>query len=102
MSRFLVHRLLQAALLVAMMSFVCYALIGLMPGDPIDLMLSSDPRLTPEDAIRLKAIHGLDRPIVERYLAWLAKALSGEFGYSRLYAQPASAVLGPGWPTPPC
>ncbi|BBK29827.1 peptide/nickel transport system permease protein [Stella humosa] len=95
MSRFLVHRLLQAALLVAMMSFVCYALIGLMPGDPIDLMLSSDPRLTPEDAIRLKAIHGLDRPIVERYLAWLAKALSGEFGYSRLYAQPASAVLGP-------
>lgn len=30
-------------MLVALMSFVCYALIGLMPGDPIDLMLSADP-----------------------------------------------------------
>ena len=49
MSRFLVHRLLQATVLVGLMSFVCYALIGLMPGDPIDLLLSSDPRLTPDD-----------------------------------------------------
>ncbi len=95
MSRFLVHRLSQAAVLVAMMSFVCYGLIGLMPGDPIDLLLSSDPRLTPDDIARLKAIHGLDRPLLERYLAWLGKALQGEFGYSRLYAQPAAAVLGP-------
>jgi peptide/nickel transport system permease protein len=94
-SRFLVHRLLQATVLVGLMSFVCYALIGLMPGDPIDLLLSSDPRLTPDDIARLKAIHGLDRPIVERYLAWLGKALSGEFGYSRLYSQPAAAVLAP-------
>ncbi|MCC7272380.1 MAG: ABC transporter permease [Alphaproteobacteria bacterium] len=95
MSRFLVHRFLQAAALVAIMSFACYALIGLMPGDPIDLLLSSDPRLTPEDVARLKALHGLDRPLVERYLAWLEKAVHGEFGYSRLYAQPAAGVL---WP----
>ena len=63
-------------MLVALMSFVCYALIGLMPGDPIDLMLSADPRLTPDDVARLKAIHGLDQPILERYLAWLGKALT--------------------------
>jgi peptide/nickel transport system permease protein len=94
-SRFLVHRLLQAAALVAVMSFVCYGLIGLMPGDPIDLLLSSDPRLTPEDIQRLKAIQGLDRPIVERYLAWLGNAVTGEFGYSRLYSLPVADVIGP-------
>ena len=32
-----------------------YGLIGLMPGDPIDIMLSGNPEMTPEDAARLKA-----------------------------------------------
>ena len=77
------------------MSFVVYSLIGLMPGDPIDLMVQSIPNLTPEDARRLKAIYGLDRPLVERYLAWLGAALSGDLGYSRLYAQPVLEILGP-------
>ncbi|MGE0724013.1 MAG: ABC transporter permease [Alphaproteobacteria bacterium] len=95
MNRFVVHRLAQAALLVAVMSFVGYALIGLMPGDPIDLMIAGDPRLSPEDAQRLRALIGLDRPLVERYLAWAGGALAGEFGYSRLYSQPVLAVIGP-------
>ena len=95
MLRYTLSRLAQAVLVMAVMSFLLFMLIGLMPGDPIDLLLSSDPRLTPDDIARLKAIHGLDRPIVERYLAWLGKALSGEFGYSRLYSQPAAAVLAP-------
>jgi peptide/nickel transport system permease protein len=76
------------------MSFVIYALIGLMPGDPIDLMISANPQLTPADAERLRRIHGLDRPIVERYLAWAGAALGGDFGYSRAYARPVLDVLG--------
>ncbi len=66
-----------------------------MPGDPIDLMISSNPHLTAADAARLKALYGLDRPLVERYLAWAQAALTGDFGYSRLYLQPALAVLLP-------
>ena len=29
--------------MLLVMSFVVYALIGLMPGDPIDLMMRADP-----------------------------------------------------------
>ncbi len=93
MIRYLAGRAAQSALVMLIMSFLVYGLIGLMPGDPIDLMLSADPRLTPEDATRLRALHGLDRPIGERYLAWLAAAAQGELGYSRLHAQPVTAVL---------
>jgi len=78
---------------VFLMSFVCYMLLGLMPGDPIDLMISADPRLSAEDAQRLKEIHGLDQPLIKRYLHWLGGALQGEFGYSRLYAQPVISIL---------
>jgi len=62
------------AAVLAVMSFVIYALIGLMPGDPIDVMIASDPHLTAADAVRLKALYGLDRPLMERYLAWAQAA----------------------------
>jgi len=94
-SRFLARRAVEIVLVLAIMSFVIYALIGLMPGDPIDLMISADPHLTAADAARLKALYGLDQPLTERYWAWLKAAISGDFGYSRLYVQPALQVLLP-------
>ncbi len=95
MSRFLARRAVEIVLVLAIMSFVIYALIGLMPGDPIDLMISADPHLTAADAMRLKALYGLDQPLAERYWAWLKAALTGDFGYSRLYVRPALQVLLP-------
>ena len=95
MTRFVFLRLVQAACVLAVMSFVIYTLIGLMPGDPIDLMISGDPRLTPDDIARLKAVYGLDQPLWSRYLAWLGHALTGDLGASRLYARPVLDVMGP-------
>ena len=68
-------------------------LLGLMPGDPIDLLVSADPRLSAEDAVRLKALYGLDQPLGKRYLNWLFSALQGDLGYSRLYSKPVLVVL---------
>ena len=70
-----------------------------MPGDPIDLMISANPDFTAADAQRLKALYGLDRPLLERYGAWFWAALQGDFGYSRLYQQPVGEILLPrlGW-----
>lgn len=93
--RFAAIRLVEIAAVLVAMSFLIYGLIGLMPGDPIDLMLSADPRMTAADAARLKAVYGLDRPLVERYLAWAGSALGGDLGYSRLFAEPVGAALLP-------
>ena len=82
MTHFLFSRLIQTASVVLLMSFVCYMLLGLMPGDPVDLLISADPRLTAEDAARIKAIYGLDEPLHQRYANWLIAALQGDFGYS--------------------
>ena len=95
MTRFLLNRLAETLIVLLVMSFVIYALIGLMPGDPVDLMIASDPSLTAADAARLKSIYGLDRPLVERYLAWLGGAVQGEFGYARLNGRPVLEVLAP-------
>lgn len=95
MTRFLLQRLLESLLVLWLMSFLVYLLIGLMPGDPIDIMVSGDPNLTAADAQRLREIHGLDQPLLSRYWAWLTGALSGELGYSRLFNRPVEAILLP-------
>ena len=95
MTRYVIGRLLESVLVLALMSFVIYALIALMPGDPIDIMVQSNPDLTPEDAARLKALYGLDKPIFERYWNWLTAATQGDFGYSRIHSRPVLEVMGP-------
>ena len=95
MLSFITQRLCESLVVLLIMSFITYGLMGLMPGDPIDLMIQANPGLGPNDAFRLKAIYGLDQPIIARYSAWLSDALSGDFGFSRLYNQPVFDIL---WP----
>ena len=95
MRHFLLMRGLQSLVVLIIMSFVIYSLIGLMPGDPIDLMISANPKMTAADAAALRELYGLDLPIYERYWNWLSTALTGDLGYSRLFGQPVIAVLLP-------
>ena len=95
MSRYLAARAVEIAVTLALMSFIVYLLIGLMPGDPIDMMISGDPKMTSADAARLRAVYGIDKPLLERYAAWGVQALQGNFGYSRSFGQPVLDVLGP-------
>src|SRR6185312_8586701 len=73
--RFTAIRLVEIMAMLVLMSFVIYALMWLMPGDPIDLMRQSDPRMTAADVARLKAVYGVNQPLVMRWGAWAAQAL---------------------------
>jgi peptide/nickel transport system permease protein len=49
-----------------------------------------------EETVRaLRARHGLDRPLPERYARWLGSLLRGELGFSFAYGQPVASLL---WP----
>ncbi len=95
MFAFILKRLGLSLLILLILSFLTYSLIGLMPGDPIDIMLAGNPHMTPEDAARLRALQGLDQPIYIRYWNWLTAALQGDFGYSRQFNLPVLEVLLP-------
>jgi peptide/nickel transport system permease protein len=83
------------AAVLAAMSFIVFMLIGLMPGDPIDIMIASNPDLTPADGERLKRLHGLDLPLWERYANWLGGVFTGDLGFSRTYNRPVMEILLP-------
>ena len=93
MFRLAVERALGSLIVLLVMSFVIYGLMGLMPGDPIDLMITANPKITSADAAQLRELYGLHKPILERYGKWLISAMSGEFGYSRLHGQPVVLVM---------
>jgi len=95
MPQFILSRLLGALVVLAAKSFVIFALIGLMPGDPIDLMAAANPEATAEDVTKLRQIYGVDQPIVARYLNWVQALAGGDFGYSRITHRPVLDSVGP-------
>ena len=95
LTKYLIQRVTESILVLIAMSFLIYGIMALMPGDPIDVMVQSDPNLTTSDAERLKALYGLDKPLLERYKNWLSSALAGDFGYSRIHNRPTLEILGP-------
>jgi peptide/nickel transport system permease protein len=95
MGRFVLGRVVQGGIVLLVMSFVVYSLIGLMPGDPIDVMIAGNPGATPESIAHLRQIYGLDQPLLLRYGHWLLNAGMGDFGFSRVHSRPVLEVLAP-------
>lgn len=61
-------------------TLICFALVQIAPGDPIQNLLS--PTASQADADRLRAAYGLDQPLPVQYVVWLGKVLVGDLGRS--------------------
>jgi peptide/nickel transport system permease protein len=86
-------RLGQAVLTYAAAVTLAFILMRLTPGDPIP-QLDDQQRFTVEDAARLRALYGLDRPILVQYGAFLSGALRGDLGSSiRYHGRPVVQLL---------
>ncbi len=95
MTTFILRRLLQTLLVIIILSYVCFGLMTLMPGDPVEMMISANPKITQEDVTRLRDFYGLDQPVYKRYLNWVSDITSGDLGYSRTYRIPVTDMMGP-------
>ena len=80
MLRFVVRRLLQLTLVVAVLSMLIFVWLRSLPGGPVSAMLGE--RQTPERRAALEAALGLDQPLPVQYWRFLQRALDGEFGVS--------------------
>jgi peptide/nickel transport system permease protein len=92
---FILRRLLQTIAVVLALSFVSFYMMTLMPGDPVELMIQSNPKITSEDVARLRTLYGLDQPAYKRYLTWAGSIAQGDLGYSRTYRIPVAELIGP-------
>lgn len=74
------RRIIQAIPVLIIVTLVAFALIHLIPGDPVKIMLSS--RATPEAIKTVRHQLGLDKPLPIQYLRFLAGAIRMKFGNS--------------------
>ena len=61
-------------------TIICFALIYLAPGSPVQSLLPPDA--TAKDIADLKHAYGLDKPIPIQYLIWVGHAVTGNLGTS--------------------
>lgn len=90
MLQFIVKRLVSAFLTLLLISVLTFSLAHLA-GDPAIAVAGKEA--SAEDIARIRAYYGFDRPFIEQYLAWCAKAIVGDFGMSYHYQQPVSEML---------
>jgi peptide/nickel transport system permease protein len=80
------RRLLMTIPIGLGVTVICFALIYLAPGDPVQSLLPPDA--TAKDVAELKHAYGLDKPIPVQYVIWLGHALTGNLGRSIQTNQP--------------
>lgn len=77
---YIARRVLFAVPIALGVSMLCFALIFLAPGNPLQLLLPPDA--TAEAIELIKKAYGFDKPLHMQYLAWLARAVTGDLGMS--------------------
>ena len=89
-------RLLSAIPTLFAMSIFVFALIRLVPGDPVRTMLGF--RATPESIRTVRQDLGLDHSLVRQYLDWIGGALHGDLGNDYISGTPVSTLIGQALP----
>src|SRR5438128_9149620 len=77
MVRFVVFRLLQSLVALAILSVVVF-ILARATGDPLHMILPMNA--SEEDYAYARRYLGLDRPYVEQYFSFVGKAMTGDFG----------------------
>lgn len=90
MQRYIVSRLVQMVITLFVVSLITFFLVRLK-GDPVTVM--APPTFSQQQIEDLRVAWGFDRPIVEQYLTFLRKAMTGDFGTSIQYKRPAMDLV---------
>ena len=80
MLRYLLRRAVQALVVLVGAAVLVFLLLQLVPGDPVRSAMGT--RFNPEVYEELRAAAGLDRPLHEQLINYLAGAATGDFGVS--------------------
>ena len=87
MFKFFFKRILMVIPTFIAITFITFALVHFIPGDPVEIMMG-ERGLTPEIHQQMMHQLGLDLPLHEQYFHYIAKVLQGDFGESFRTQQP--------------
>jgi peptide/nickel transport system permease protein len=85
------RRLLATIPVMAVVAVVVFSLLRLTAGDPAAIIAGDNA--TSQDVAAIRARLGLDRPIVEQFVIWVARVVRGDFGESFFFKKPVSQLI---------
>jgi len=97
LGRYVLGRVAQAVLVLWAAYTVTFAVLWLLPSDPLALLLSANnvelDSLSPSEIAEAQARYGLDQPVWQQYASMLGSALRGDFGTSITKGIPVTDLI---------
>lgn len=98
MATYIFRRLVYAAIMLVLVSFVSFVIIELPPGDfltqKIEQLRARGDRSAESRIEEYRIRYGLDQPFMVRYVGWVTNFVQGDFGESFEYERPVRDLLG--------
>jgi peptide/nickel transport system permease protein len=91
---FFIRRLLQAIVVLLLVTLIVFGLLRLIPGNIAIAILGPSAYRNPQLVAQFNAQYGFDKPWYEQYLLWLGHLLQGNLGYSWKLNQSVSSLIG--------
>lgn len=92
-TRVLVRSIFDLLLVVWLAATIAFLALQLIPGNPLDVLLSGVQDATPEMRAEIAAHYGLDQPTIVQYFNYLFGVLQGDLGTSYHRGSPVTQVL---------
>ena len=92
MAPYLLNRLVQSLILLALVSVIGFAVLHLAPGGPLS-QFALVPGMTQEQLAHISHEMGLDRPLPLQYWEWISRLLTGDWGHSYRDNQPVLVII---------
>jgi peptide/nickel transport system permease protein len=89
--RYTFQRILMLIPVSISISVVIFAIVHLLPGDPIDNLIRVGS--SPEDRAELVVKYGLDRSLISQYFIWIWNMFQGDFGDAIVLRRPVADLI---------
>lgn len=96
MTRYLLRRIIGLAAVALCVATLTFALIHLVPGDPVVAMLGENA--APADIVGMRHQLGLDRPLLQQYVGFLGGLAHADLGASFSYHEPVARLIAQRFP----
>jgi len=93
MRNYIVRRVFQMIPVFLLVTVIAFALMNIVPGDPVVTMLGPRAAMQKSLVERTRHEYGFDQPLPVQYFRFVTGMLRGDFGRSFFYRQPVTELI---------
>jgi peptide/nickel transport system permease protein len=91
LASFIIRRLIQAIIVIFLVTIISFLLLQIIPGDPVLQILGA--KATPAQQAALRHELGLDLPLIVQYGHWIGGVFHGDLGKSLIFHEDVGRLM---------